>query len=157
MWLVSLFVLDTGTYISKDLNMVRTCCVTIGFCVQNFCLGNNKNLESFKPCNDISDTESFITSLSHSTKGDARPTLACGNLILLFQKTPWGSHPGVATCRILTLVTYLIRIPVQARFSVPVQTGPGAHPAPCTMGTGSFLGVKSGRGLTLNPHPLLVL
>jgi hypothetical protein len=30
------------------------------------------------------------------------------------------------------------RIPVGARFSAPVQTGPGAHPASCTMGTGSF-------------------
>jgi hypothetical protein len=42
------------------------------------------------------------------------------------------------------------------RFSAPVQTGPGAHPASCTMGTGSFLGVKSGRGVRLTPHPLLV-
>ena len=41
-------------------------------------------------------------------------------------------------------------------FSAPVQTGPGAHPAPCTMGTVSFPGVKSGRGVTLTPHPLLV-
>ena len=48
------------------------------------------------------------------------------------------------------------RIPVGARFSAPVQTGPGAHPASCTMGTGSFPGVKGGRGLTLTPHPLLV-
>ena len=48
------------------------------------------------------------------------------------------------------------RIPVRARFSAPVQTGPGAHPASCTMGTGSFPGVKSGRGVTLTPHPLLV-
>ena len=32
----------------------------------------------------------------------------------------------------------------------------GAHPASCTMGTGSFPGVKSGRGVTLTPHPLLV-
>ena len=29
-----------------------------------------------------------------------------------------------------------------ARFSAPVRTGPGAHPASCTMGTGSFPGVK---------------
>ena len=29
-----------------------------------------------------------------------------------------------------------------ARFSAPVQTGPGAHPASCTKGTGSFSGVK---------------
>ena len=43
-----------------------------------------------------------------------------------------------------------------ARFSAPIQTGPGAQPASCTMGTGSFPGVKSGRGVTLTPHPLLV-
>jgi len=48
------------------------------------------------------------------------------------------------------------RIPVGARFYAPVQTGPGAHPASCTMGTGSFPEVKSGRGVTLTPHPLLV-
>jgi len=47
-------------------------------------------------------------------------------------------------------------IPVGVRFSAPVQTGPGAHPASCSMGTGSFPGVKSGRGVTLTPHPLLV-
>jgi hypothetical protein len=29
-----------------------------------------------------------------------------------------------------------------ARFSTPVQTSPGAHPASYTMGTGSFPGVK---------------
>ena len=48
------------------------------------------------------------------------------------------------------------RIPVGARFTAPVQTGPGAHPASCTMGTGSFPVVKSGRGVTLTTHPLLV-
>ena len=31
----------------------------------------------------------------------------------------------------------------------PVQTGPEAHPASCTMGTGSFPGVKCGRGVLL--------
>ena len=45
---------------------------------------------------------------------------------------------------------------MEARFSAPVQTSSGAHPASCTTGTGSFLGVKSGRGVTLTPHPLLV-
>jgi len=39
----------------------------------------------------------------------------------------------------------------------PVKTGPGAHTASCTMGTGSFLGVKCGRGVLLTTHPLLVL
>ena len=45
------------------------------------------------------------------------------------------------------------RIPLQARFSAPVQTGPGAHPASCTMGTGFFPGVKwPGRGVDNSPH-----
>jgi len=43
-----------------------------------------------------------------------------------------------------------------ARFSAPVQTGPEAHPASCTMGTGSFRGISCGRWVTLTPHPLLV-
>jgi hypothetical protein len=35
-----------------------------------------------------------------------------------------------------------------------VQTGSGAHPASCTMGTGgSFLGAKRSRGVTLTTHP----
>jgi hypothetical protein len=43
------------------------------------------------------------------------------------------------------------RIPVGSRFSVLVQTGLGAHPAPCTTGTRSFPGVKRpGRGVE---HP----
>ena len=40
-----------------------------------------------------------------------------------------------------------------ARFSAPVQTGPGAHPASCTIGTGSFPGVKRlERGVDHPPH-----
>ena len=38
----------------------------------------------------------------------------------------------------------------------PVQTGPGAHPASCKMGTGSSPGLKCGRGVLLTTHPLLV-
>jgi hypothetical protein len=46
------------------------------------------------------------------------------------------------------------RIPVGARFSTPVQTGPGAHPVFCTMGTGSPSREKKlpGRGVD-HPHP----
>ena len=36
------------------------------------------------------------------------------------------------------------------------ETGPGAHPASCKMGIGSFRGVKCGRGVLLTTHPLLV-
>jgi len=40
------------------------------------------------------------------------------------------------------------RIPLEERFFAPVQTGPGAHPASYTMGTGSLPGVKRpGRGV----------
>jgi len=44
----------------------------------------------------------------------------------------------------------------KARFSAPVHISPGGHPASCSMGTGFFPGVKSGRGVALTPHPLLV-
>jgi hypothetical protein len=39
-----------------------------------------------------------------------------------------------------------------ARFSAPDHTGPGAHPASYTMGTGSFPGLKRpGRGVDYPP------
>jgi hypothetical protein len=39
-----------------------------------------------------------------------------------------------------------------ARFSAPVQTGPGAYPVSYTVGTGSFLGVKRpGHGVDHSP------
>ena len=38
----------------------------------------------------------------------------------------------------------------------PVQTGPGAHPASCKIGAGSFPGAKCGQGVLLTIHPLLV-
>jgi hypothetical protein len=47
----------------------------------------------------------------------------------------------------------LKKVPVGTRFFAPVQTGPGAHPASCTVGTGSFPGVKRpGRGAD-HPQP----
>jgi hypothetical protein len=40
--------------------------------------------------------------------------------------------------------------------TLPVfQTGFGSHPASCTMGTGSFPGVKCGRAVPLTTHPFL--
>jgi hypothetical protein len=53
-----------------------------------------------------------------------------------------------------------VRSPTEAKdFSsiLCVQTGSGAHPVSCTMGTGGpFPGVKRGRGVTLTTHPHLV-
>ena len=40
--------------------------------------------------------------------------------------------------------------------TILTTVGPGAHPASCKMGTGSFPGVKCGRGVLLTTHPLLV-
>jgi hypothetical protein len=71
----------------------------------------------------------------------------------------------IVVCRLGSVVSiatgYRLDVPGieswwEARFSTPVQTGPGTHPASCTMGNGSFPGVKSGQGVTLTPHPLLV-
>jgi len=48
------------------------------------------------------------------------------------------------------------RVPVGWRNSAPVLTGPGAHPASNTMGSGSFQGVKrSGCGINHTPPPHL--
>ena len=46
------------------------------------------------------------------------------------------------------------RIPVEARFSTPVQTGSGAHPVSCTLSTGFFFPVvkRTGCGVT-HQHP----
>jgi hypothetical protein len=52
--------------------------------------------------------------------------------------TVWGSNPG------------------GGEFSALVQTGPWAHPASCTLGTGSFPVVESDRGVALARHPLPV-
>jgi hypothetical protein len=53
---------------------------------------------------------------------------------------------GIATT--LRVGRFGVPIPVRARFSAPVQTGPVAHPASYTMGTGPLPGVKQpGRGL----------
>jgi hypothetical protein len=54
-----------------------------------------------------------------------------------------------------------VRSPAEATVfssSLCVQTGSGAHPASCTMGTGgSFSGVNRGQGVMLTTHPHLVL
>jgi len=65
-----------------------------------------------------------------------------------------GSVVGIATGYGLDCLGFEFLL--GARFSAPVQTGPGAPPASCTMSTGTFPAVKSGRGVTLIPHSLLV-
>jgi hypothetical protein len=73
-------------------------------------------------------------------------------MYILYMSGP-GSVVGIAT-------TYGLDCPgIESRcgrFSAPVQTGPEAHTASCTMGTGSFPGVSCGRGVTLTHQPLLL-
>jgi len=45
------------------------------------------------------------------------------------------------------------RIPVEARFSAPVQNDPEVHPGSCTVGTGSFPGVKRPGRVVDYPSP----
>jgi hypothetical protein len=76
-----------------------------------------------------------------------------------FQKVIcWKGGPGstVGTATAYVLDGQGIESRWGARFSAAVQTGPEAHPASCTMGTGSFPGIRCGRSVTLTPHPLLV-
>jgi len=42
---------------------------------------------------------------------------------------------------------------VEARFSAPVQTGPGAHPAPYIVSSRSFRGVKRPENGADHPTP----
>ena len=72
--------------------------------------------------------------------------------ILLLLECGLGSTVGIAT-------DYRLdgqgSNPVEARFSARPDW-PGVHPASCTMGTGSFPGVKYSQGVLLTTHPLLV-
>jgi len=80
--------------------------------------------------------------------------LPFGDWIFLYLKVGLNRGPG----NVVGIATgYGLDGPeIEPRFSAHIKTGPGAHPASCTMGTGSFPEVKSGRGVTLTPHPLLV-
>jgi hypothetical protein len=105
---------------------------------------------------DMTTTKPYANPLSTiSLQKRTGPPLSKDIYRLLLQRSCGpGSSVGIATE--LRAGRSGDRIPVDARFSAPVQTGPGAHSASCTMGTGSFPGVESGRSVTLNPHPLLV-
>jgi hypothetical protein len=87
---------------------------------------------------------------SHQYDQEVR-TSQCGTLITVpCASVDRESSVGVATCYALDGPGIESRW--GTRYSVPVQTDTGAHPASCTMGTGSFPGVKCGRGVLLTPR-----
>jgi len=62
-----------------------------------------------------------------------------------------GSVVGIATCYGLDGLGIESRW--GARFSAPVQTGPGAHPSSCTVGAVAFPGGKERPGRDADPSP----
>jgi len=72
---------------------------------------------------------------------------------MLYVQANSGSGIAPSVYRLATGWTVRGSNPGGARFSARVQTGPGAHPASCTMGTGSFPGIKRpGRGVDHPPR-----
>ena len=70
---------------------------------------------------------------------------------IFWNMTPWNRDRSVGIETLYGLDGQGIEFRWGARFCAFVQTGPGAHPASYTMGTGSFTGVKRpGRGVD---HP----
>ena len=74
------------------------------------------------------------------------------DVVIPLERGP-GSVVGIATAYGLDGPGIESRWGGGVRFSAPVQTGSEARPASCKMGTGSFPGVRCGRGVTLTPHP----
>jgi len=73
----------------------------------------------------------------------------CGPGSVVGIATAYGlDGPGIEKC-----VFTKKKNPGGARFSAPVQTGPEAHPASCTMGTGSYPGVRCCPGRDADPSP----
>jgi len=89
-------------------------------------------------------------------------------ICIIYNKYIWITNRNVLDCQQISYIyIYSLFIGNPARYIYiyvcvwgrdfpPVQTGPGAHPASCKLGTGSFPGVKCGRGVLLTTHPLLV-
>jgi len=73
---------------------------------------------------------------------------------LYLRSVLWGGGPGSS----VGIATELRagQSGIESRWGrdfLAVQIGPGVHPASFKMGTGSFPGVKCGRGVLLTTHP----
>jgi hypothetical protein len=68
-----------------------------------------------------------------------------------------GRRPSMKTINLILFSCSVEMLRKDFPSSLCVQTGSGAHPASCTMGTrGPFPGAKGGRGVTLSIDPHLV-
>jgi hypothetical protein len=79
-------------------------------------------------------------------------------MISSFTESEPGSSVGIVSGYGLDDRAIEVRSPAESRdfsSSLCVQTGCGAHPASCPVGTGVLSpGVKGGRGMTLTTHPI---
>jgi hypothetical protein len=117
------------------------------------------------PCSTIGDIQHFEEHTPHSILNIETicyiPLMGCDDgvlhlILLLFGSR--GSSGSIVSDYGLDDRAIGIRSSAGAEdfsSSLCVQTGSGAHPASCTMGTGGpFPGVKRGRGVMLTTHPL---
>ena len=129
-------------------------------------VGNGNTIPRYCNSKTTHSTDSTIQTLNskycawkimYTTRDGTFLNLGCNSSGMVTSVVLWsgpGSSVGIAT----ELRT--IRSGIESRWGrdfPPLQTGTGAHPASCKMGTGSFPEVKCGRGVTLTTQPLLVL
>jgi hypothetical protein len=122
---------------SDDLNLCQNCCESLRYRVRyranrtptfDHILRNLNPFTLFTSCISEFPFNSRLVPNGGRESSVSRPT--CYGLDGLGIESRWG-----------------------ARFSAPVQIGPGVHPASYTMGTGSFPGVKRpGRGVDHPPQ-----
>ena len=120
----------------------------------------NRDLEKTTVSRSVKNVHSFCGNLSLTPDTEPHhvrnPDVGDRIILNVCYRCPFGPGSSVGIATGYGLDGPGIKSRWGTRFSAPVQTGPGACLASCTMGTGSFPGVKSGRGVTLTPHPLLV-
>ena len=116
-------------------------------------------------CNNVTQLPSTLLYVTALSSCHERPILRQGLSQVISQMVSissldnlWNKTDEMKLVKKISYCHFNIILPshTHARFSAPVQTGAGAHPASFTMGTASFPGVKSGQGVTLTPHPFLV-
>jgi hypothetical protein len=105
----------------------------------------------------VDRTSRFVFGRSRAEISVWRPAYL--DLLIITVKEPGSSVSIVSDCG-LDDQAIGVRLSAGAKdFSsnLCVQSGSGAHPAPCTMGTGGpFPGAMRDRGVTLTTHPNLV-
>ena len=113
--------------------------------------GNGTHVITYESVARLPYFSTFVRVFKERIAYESRGLPVNGFILLMSDYMVWDSVVGKATC--FGLDGLGIDFRWGARFSAPVQTGPGAQPASSTMGTGSCSGVKR-QGVTLTTHPI---